>query len=123
MGREKIKVPKKVYEELEALRREIHFTLNHEDTIKKAEDRGYLSAAGWIRENERDYKVGFSWGFEPMDNEPQAMLRDVPAPAAPVMRRTVSREVHTMEPRGTKSSSGKSTGAFTRFKNWLGKYF
>ena len=44
MSREKIKVPGKVYEELVALQREIHFTQNHQDTIKKAEDRGYMNA-------------------------------------------------------------------------------
>ena len=39
MSREKIKVPGKVYEELVALQREIHFTQDHQDTIKKAQDQ------------------------------------------------------------------------------------
>jgi len=33
MSREKIKVPGKVYDELVALQREIHFTQDHADTI------------------------------------------------------------------------------------------
>lgn len=123
MSREKIKVPKKVYEELSALRSEIHFTLDHADTVKKAEDRGYMNAAAWIRENEKAYKIGFSWGFEPMENDPSAKLRNVPAPAAPAVKRTTSRPIQTMEPRGAKKSSGSPPGAFARFKNWLGKYF
>ena len=122
MSREKIQVPGRVYEELVALQREIHFTQDHADTIKKAEDRGYMNAANWIRQNERAYKVGFSWGFEPMADEPQGTLRDIPAPEAPVMKRTIARPVQTMEPRG-KKSSGKSEGVFSRFKNWLGRYF
>ncbi|HII99537.1 MAG TPA: hypothetical protein HA272_09875, partial [Methanoregula sp.] len=52
MGREKIKVPVKVYDELLALKREIHSTLDIADTIRKAEDRGYMNAANWIRQNE-----------------------------------------------------------------------
>ncbi len=70
MSREKIKVPGKVYEELIALQREIHFTQNHQDTIKKAQDRGYMNAANWIRQNENAYKIGFAWGFEPSGDEP-----------------------------------------------------
>src|SRR5665647_2169050 len=74
MSREKIKVPGKVYEELVALQREIHFTQNHQDTIKKAEDRGYMNASNWIRQNENAYKIGFAWGFEPMADEPQGTV-------------------------------------------------
>src|SRR5512136_2606676 len=96
MSREKIQVPGKVYEELVALQREIHFTQDHADTIKKAEDRGYMNAANWIRQNEHDYKIGFAWGFEPGDDKPQATLRDIPAREAPVQKRTIARSVQTM---------------------------
>jgi hypothetical protein len=125
MSREKIKVPGKVYEELIALKREIHFSLEHADTIKKAEDRGYMTAANWIRQNEKAYKVGFTWGFEPDSDEPKGMLHDIPAPEAPIKKRTVDRPIQTMEPRNNKKSSGsgKSTGFIAGIKNWLGKYF
>ncbi len=123
MGREKIKVPAKVYDELLALKREIHSTLDIADTIRKAEDRGYMNAANWIRQNENAYKVGFTWGFETDSREPQGTLRDIPAPEAPIKKRTVSRPVETMEPRSSKKSSGsgKSTGIIARIKNWFGK--
>ncbi|NMB77489.1 MAG: hypothetical protein GYA23_00145 [Methanomicrobiales archaeon] len=124
MSREKIQVPGRVYEELVALQREIHFTQDHADTIKKAEDRGYMNAANWIRQNERAYKIGFAWGFEPTGDEPQGTLQDIPAREAPVVKRTISRPVQTMEPRsGKKSSNGKSGGFLSGFRNWLGKYF
>ncbi len=125
MGREKIKVPGKVYDELIALKREIHFTLELADTIKKAEDRGYMNAANWIRQNENAYKVGFTWGFEADNNTPQGTLRDIPAPEAPIKKRTISRPIDTMEPRSSKKSSrsGKSGGVVAGIKNWLGKYF
>jgi hypothetical protein len=124
MSREKIKVPGKVFEELVALQREIHFTQDHSDTIKKAEDRGYMNAANWIRQNEQAYKIGFAWGFEPTGDEPQGMLRDIPEREAPVQKRTIARPVQTMQPRGKKSSgSGSSGGIFSGIRNWLGKYF
>ena len=78
MSREKIKVPGKVYEELVALQREIHFTQDHQDTIKKAQDRGYMNAANWIRQNENAYKIGFAWGFEPSGDEPKGTLKEIP---------------------------------------------
>jgi len=123
MSREKIKVPGKVYEELIALKREIHFTLDHADSIKKAEDRGYMSAANWIRQNENAYKVGFTWGFEADTHEPQGTLRDIPAPEASIKKRTISRPIDTMEPRSSKKSSGsgKSPGIIARIKNWFGR--
>src|SRR5512137_2266046 len=99
MSREKIKVPGKVYEELVALQREIHFTQDHADTIKKAEDRGYMNAANWIRQNERAYKIGFAWGFEQDESEPQGTLRDIPAPEAPVQRRTIARKETSLQPK------------------------
>jgi hypothetical protein len=124
MSREKIKVPGKVYEELVALQREIHFTLDHQDTVKKAEDRGYMNAANWIRQNEKAYKVGFSWGFEPMEDEPHGMIRDIPEREAPPIRRTIHRAPQTIQPRSSKKSSGEnSDGIFAGIKNWLGKYF
>ena len=124
MSREKIKVPGKVYEELVALQREIHFTQDHSDTIKKAEDRGYMAAANWIRQNEKAYKIGFAWGFEPTGDEPQGMLRDIPEREQPAQKRTIARPAQTIQPRGKKSSgSGSSGGIFSGIKNWLGKYF
>ena len=136
MSREKIKVPGKVYEELTALQREIHFTLDHNDTVKKAEDRGYMAAANWIHQNEKAYKVGFSWGFEPMDDEPQGMIRDLPQREAPPVRRTISHpppqtleRIDPPEPRrpasrsGKRSSGSSDNGVFSGIKKWLGKYF
>jgi hypothetical protein len=119
MSREKIKVPGKVYEELVALQREIHFTQNHQDTIKKAEDRGYTNASNWIRQNENAYKIGFAWGFEPMADEQQGTLRDVPVRETPAQKRTISRP--TPPPKSQKSPA--SGGILAGIKNWLGKYF
>ncbi len=85
-----IKVPSNVYEELVALEREIHFTLDTQDTVRRAEDRGYMAAANWIRQNENAYKVGFSWGFEPEAEEPHSTIRDVPERSEPVQKRTVA---------------------------------
>jgi len=124
MSREKIKVPGKVYEELTALQREIHFTQDHADTVKKAEDRGYMNAANWIRENEQAYKIGFAWGFEPSGYEPEPVLRDIPEPRSPPVKRTVSRHAQTIESRPKKSGSSRSSGGFfAGIKDWLGKYF
>ncbi|MDD1681113.1 MAG: hypothetical protein LUQ35_05840 [Methanoregula sp.] len=119
MSREKIKVPGKVYDELVALMREIHFTQDHADTIKKAEDRGYMNAANWIRQNERAYKIGFTWGFEPDGSEPQGTLQDIPDRETPAPRRTIHRET-TIQPKSSKRSSG---GFFAGIRDWLGKYF
>ena len=123
MSRDKIKVPGKVYEELTALQRELHFTLDHNDTIKKAEDRGYMLAANWIRQNENAYKVGFSWGYEAMEEENQGMIRDLPRREAPPVKRTISRPAQTMQSRSPKKSSGSSGGIIAGIKNWIGKYF
>jgi len=121
MSREKIKVPRKVYEELIALQREIHFTQDHQDTIKKAEDRGYTNASNWIRQNENAYKIGFAWGFEPTDDDPQGMIKDIPARESPAPKRTISRPT---PPPSKKSPAGKSSGGmFSGLKKWLGKYF
>jgi len=133
MSREKIKVPGNVYEELVALEREIHFTLDTQDTVKRAEDRGYMAAANWIRNNENAYKVGFSWGFEPEADEPQGMIRDIPQRSEPVQRRTISHpppiqatrpEPQTPRAPPRKSSSGSSnTGIIAGIKRWINKYF
>lgn len=132
MSREKIKVPSHVYEELVALEHEIHFTLDTKDTVKRAEDRGYMAAANWIRENESAYKVGFSWGFEAAEEEPQSMIRDIPERAEPVQRRTISHpppiQASRPQPQPTrtpqkKSSSGSSTGIGGKIRNWIKKYF
>ena len=118
MSREKIRVPRKVYEELTALKGEIHFTLDHFDTIKKAEDRGYLAAADWIKKNENAYKVGFSWGFEPEPEEPRGTLQDIPQRSEPGPQRTFRQKGgdQTMKPRG----KGTNEGFFARLKRKLG---
>ena len=122
MSREKIKVPGKVYEELIALQREIHFTQDHQDTIKKAQDRGYMNAANWIRQNENAYKIGFAWGFEPLDDdEPKGMLRDIPERETPAPKRTISRPTPSQSKKSQKSSG--SGGILAGIRNWLGKYF
>jgi hypothetical protein len=64
---EKVKVPRKVYEQLVQLNREVHYTLDFEKVIKMAEDRGYLVAAEWLKNNEDAFKRGFARGFEPED--------------------------------------------------------
>ncbi|WP_292369362.1 hypothetical protein [Methanoregula sp. UBA64] len=136
MSREKIKVPASVYEELVALEREIHFTLDTQDTVKRAEDRGYMAAANWIRQNEEAYKVGFSWGFEPAAEESHSMIQDIPERSEPVQRRTISHpppiQASRPEPQPVrspvrkssgKSSSGNSTGIIAGIKRWIDKYF
>ena len=121
MSREKIKVPKKVYEELIALQREIHFTQDHQDTVKKAEDRGYMYASNWIRQNENAYKIGFAWGFEPIDDEPKGMIRDIPAREPQAPKRTISRPT---PPQGKKTpKTAGSGGILASIRNWLGKHF
>jgi len=122
MSREKIKVPGNVYEELEALKREIHFTLDTQDTVKKAEDRGYMAAANWIRQNENAYKIGFSWGFEPDNTQPSSMIKDIPVREPPAPKRTIA---HPPPPQSkpVKKSSGSSGGVFAGIKNWFNKYF
>jgi hypothetical protein len=62
---EKVKVPATVYKELMAIGREIHYTLDYSQVIRKAEDNGYLHAAEWLRNNEDLFKAGFARGFEP----------------------------------------------------------
>ncbi|MFA5254673.1 MAG: hypothetical protein WC367_08400 [Methanoregula sp.] len=136
MSREKIKVPGNVYEELAALEHEIHFTLDTTDTVKKAEDRGYMAAANWIRQNENAYKVGFSWGFEPMAEESPQIIRDIPEKSEPVQKRTIShpppiqaarpdpQPIRSPKKKTTsKSSSGNSTGIIAGIKKWIDKYF
>ena len=135
MSREKIKVPGNVYEELVALEREIHFTLDTQDTVKRAEDRGYMAAANWIRNNEDAYKVGFSWGFESAGEEAKPMIRDIPERSEPVQRRTISHpptiQAERPEPqpqiirqqRRSSQGSQKSTGIIAGIRNWINKYF
>jgi hypothetical protein len=121
MSREKIKVPGKVYEELIALQREIHFTQDQQDTIKKAQDRGYMNAANWIRQNENAYKIGFAWGFEPVENNPKDTLMDVPARETQAPKRTISRPTPQQSKKPQKSTG--SGGILAGVKKWLGKYF
>lgn len=119
MSREKIRVPQKVYEELVALQREIHFTLDYNDTVKKAEDRGYLAAADWIRRNENAYKVGFSWGFEPEPQEPKGTLRDIPPRAEPAPQRTFRQR----GPETLTKVKKEPVGFVAKIRNWFGRYF
>ena len=77
--REKIKVPRKVYEELNELKREIHFTSDFSEIIRKADDRGYAAAVSWLRNHEEDFKIGFAWGFEPVDGMSSPASRPAPA--------------------------------------------
>ena len=122
MSREKIKVPKKAYEELIALQREIHFTQDHQDTVKKAEDRGYMNASNWIRQNEKDYKIGFAWGFEPEDDEPQRMIQDIPVRESAAPKRTISRPSPAPQSKKSQKSAG-SGGILAGIKKWFSKYF
>jgi len=62
---EKVRVPAKVYKELVAINREIHYTLDFSQVIRKADDNGYIHAAEWLRNNEDLYRRGFARGFEP----------------------------------------------------------
>ncbi len=62
---EKVRVPAKVYKELVAINREIHYTLDFSQVIRKAEDNGYIHAAEWLMDNEDLYRRGFARGFEP----------------------------------------------------------
>ena len=119
MSREKIKVPGKVYEELIALQREIHFTQNHQDTIKKAQDRGYMNAANWIRQNENAYKIGFAWGFEPSGEDPKSTLKEIPPKAAPAPKRTISRPPPPAGKKTQKTTSSK--GIIASIKKMFGK--
>jgi hypothetical protein len=64
---DKVKVPRKVYDQLKVINREIHYTLDYSQVIKKAEDNGFLAAAEWLKNNEELYKRGFARGFEPVD--------------------------------------------------------
>lgn len=134
MSREKIKVPSNVYDELVALEREIHFTLDTRDTVKRAEDRGYMAAANWIRENENAYKVGFSWGFESETVVSRPTIQDIPRHEDPVQRRTIEHPAPIQAtrpdpvqkrtpPRKTQSSSGNNQGIVAGIKKWIDKYF
>jgi hypothetical protein len=119
MSREKIKVPGKAYEEIIALQREIHFTNDHQDTIKKAQDRGYMNAANWIRQNVDDYKIGFAWGFEPADDEPKGTLKEIPVKEAPAPKRTISRPPTPKSKKSQKSTG--SAGILASIKKLFGK--
>jgi hypothetical protein len=119
MSREKIRVPQKVYEELVALQREVHFTLDYNDTVKKAEDRGYQAAADWIRRNENAYKIGFSWGFEPEPEESRGTLRDIPPRQEPAPQRTFRQR----GPETLTKAKKEPEGIGAKIRKWLGKYF
>jgi len=111
-------VPGKVYEELIALQREIHFTQDQQDTIKKAQDRGYMNAATWIRQNENAYKIGFAWGFEPSDDEPKSTSMDTQRETQQP-KRTISRQTPPQAKKSQKSTG--SGGILSGIKKWFGK--
>jgi hypothetical protein len=64
---EKIKVPRKVYNELVMINREVHYSRDYPLALKKAEEYGYIHAAEWLNQNEDLYRRGFARGFEPVD--------------------------------------------------------
>lgn len=64
---EKVRVPKKVYQELVMINREIHYPNDYPLAIKKAENNGFIHAAEWLKNNEELYKRGFARGFEPAE--------------------------------------------------------
>ena len=64
---EKVKVPKKVYQELVMINREIHYPDDYLLAVKKAENNGFIHAAEWQKKNEDLFKRGFVRGFEPSD--------------------------------------------------------
>ena len=64
---EKIRVPRKVYNELMMINREVHYSTDYPLAVKKAEDHGFIHAAEWLKQNEDLYRRGFARGFEPAD--------------------------------------------------------
>jgi hypothetical protein len=64
---EKVKVPRKVYNELMIILREVHYSEDYPVAIKKAEDNGFFHTAEWLKDNEAGFKSGFARGFEPQD--------------------------------------------------------
>jgi hypothetical protein len=64
---EKVRVPRKVYDELMIVNREVHYSTDYAVAVRKAEDNGFLHAAEWLKSNEDLYKKGFARGFEPQD--------------------------------------------------------
>jgi hypothetical protein len=80
-----------------------------------------MNASNWIRQNENAYKIGFAWGFEPMDDEPKGTLRDIPDRESPAPRRTISRP--SPPPSKKTQTSQTSGGVFAGIKKWFGKYF
>lgn len=64
---EKVKVPKKAYDELMIIKREVHYSADYPMAVKKAEDNGFIHAAAWLKDNEEAYKRGFARGFEPVE--------------------------------------------------------
>jgi hypothetical protein len=101
--REKIRVPRKVYEELMALNNEIHFITDYTEVIRKADDRNYEAAVAWLMNNEEQYRIGFAHGFEPVDD-----LQ--PAGRGEEERRPAPRKVTT--PQAKPSSPEKKSGGF-----------
>lgn len=64
---EKVRVPRKVFNELTALNREIHYTLDFNAVITAATNRGYMTAAHWLEGHEEEFRRGWARGFEPED--------------------------------------------------------
>ncbi len=64
---EKVRVPRKVFNELTALNREVHYTLDFNAVVKAATNRGYMTAARWLEGHEEEFRRGWARGFEPED--------------------------------------------------------
>ncbi|HNO07869.1 MAG: hypothetical protein ACP5NU_02080 [Methanomicrobiales archaeon] len=64
---DRVKVPRKVYQELMMINREIHYPDDYPLAVKKADNNGFIHAAEWLKKNEELYKRGFVRGFEPAD--------------------------------------------------------
>lgn len=113
--REKIRVPRKAYDEIMVLNREIHFSLKYPEIIKMADDRGYTAAADWLRNNEDQFMIGSAWGFEPVDEGPSAS-RPTPKPDDELRLRT-SQDM--AQPEKKPPATKKKTGGF--FSRLFGK--
>ena len=64
---DRVKVPRKVFQELMMINREIHYPDDYPLAVKKADNNGFIHAAEWLKKNEELYKRGFVRGFEPAD--------------------------------------------------------
>ncbi len=111
--REKIRVPQKAYDELVALNREIHFTTDFAEIVRKAEDRGYKSAVEWLKAHEQEYKIGFAWGFEPIP-EPTPVARDTGNLSPPPKRASAAPAKQAPPQKNAGGFFGKITRVFRK---------